>query len=165
MVIFAPASVMNVTGVVSEDEVYVPLGSAEIKRRGTDVTVVAVGHLVAEAIKVADQLEKEGISVEVFDPRSLLPFDYALLESSVQRTGRLIVFDDSNHTCGFAAEVAAYVAEHLSEFLRAPIARITRADVPSLSTALDNHVLPNGEQLKRAIRDKVSRTERTLVRG
>jgi acetoin:2,6-dichlorophenolindophenol oxidoreductase subunit beta len=166
VVIFAPASVMNVSGVVSEDDVYVPLGSAEIKRNGTDVTVVAVGHLVAEAIKVAEQLEKEGISVEVFDPRSLLPFDHALLETSVQRTGRLIIFDDSNHTCGFAAEVAAHAAEHLSEFLRAPIARITRADVPvPFSTALDKHVLPNGEQLQRAIRDKVNRPERTLVRG
>jgi len=157
VVVFAPAALMNTTDSVPEDEVHVPLGSGQIKHSGTDVTVVAVGHLVIEALKVAQQFEKEGISVEVLDPRSLLPFDHALLRSSVRRTGRLIVFDDSNHTCGFAAEIAAYAAEYLSESLKAPITRITRADVPvPFSTALDKHVLPRTEQLERAIKDRVN---------
>lgn len=166
VVIFAPASAMNTTGEVSEDEVYVPLGVGDIKKSGTDITVVAVGHLVGEALEVAKQLETEGISVEVLDPRSLLPFDHALLESSVRRTGRLVVFDDSNHTCGFAAEILAYTAEFLSDSLRAPITRITRADVPvPFSTALDKYVLPRSGQLKQAIRERVNQPDRTLVKG
>jgi acetoin:2,6-dichlorophenolindophenol oxidoreductase subunit beta len=166
VVLFAPAAVMNASGDVPEEEVYIPLGSAEIKRSGSDVTVVAVGHLVGEAIKVAEKLEEEGISVEVFDPRSLLPFDHALMKSSVRRTGRLIIFDDSNHTCGFAAEIAAYAAEYLADFLLAPLTRIARADVPvPFSTALDKHVLPRAEQLEQAIRDQVKRPERVSIKG
>ena len=166
VVIFAPAALMNTSEHVPEDEVYIPLGSGDIKRSGTDVTVVAVGHLVVEALKVAERLQADGISVEVLDPRSLLPFDHALRHSSVSRTGRLIIFDDSNHTCGFAAEIAAYAAEYLAQFLKAPVARITRADVPvPFSTALDKHVLPNGKQLERAIRDRVGRPERELAKG
>jgi pyruvate dehydrogenase E1 component beta subunit len=166
VVLFAPAALMNTSEDVPEDEVYIPLGCGDIKRSGTDVTVVAVGHLVVEALKIAERLKVEGISVEVIDPRSLLPFDHALLHSSVSRTGRLIIFDDSNRTCGFAAEVAAYAAEFLSHLLKAPVTRIARADVPvPFSTALDKYVLPNGQQLERAIRDRVGRTELELTRG
>src|ERR1700722_4098624 len=165
VVLFAPAALMNTSEHVPEDEVYIPLGSGDIKRSGTDVTVLAVGHLVVEALKVAERLQADDISVEVLDPRSLLPFDHALLRSSVSRTGRLIIFDDSNHTCGFAAEIAAYAAEYFTQFLKAPVARITRADVPvPFSTALDKHVLPNGKQLERAIRDRVGRSELELAR-
>jgi pyruvate dehydrogenase E1 component beta subunit len=166
VVVFAPAALMNTSGDVPEDEVYIPLGSGDIKRSGTDVTVLAVCHFVVEALKVAKRLKEEGISVEVLDPRSLLPFDYALLHSSVSRTGRLIIFDDSNRTCGFAAEVAAYAAESLAHLLKAPVTRIARADVPvPFSTALDKYVLPNGAQLERAIRNRVGRTEPELARG
>jgi len=157
VVLFAPASLMNTTDSVPEDEVYVPLGCGEIKKSGTDVTVVAVGHLVMEALKVAQRLETDGVSVEVLDPRSLLPFDHTLLQASVRRTGRLIIFDDSNYTCGFAAEVAAYAAEYLFEFLKVPITRITRADVPvPFTTALHKHVLPRTDQLEQAIRSIVN---------
>ncbi|MCI0423289.1 MAG: hypothetical protein L0312_29400, partial [Acidobacteria bacterium] len=101
-------------------------------------------------------LEPQGISVEVLDARSLLPFDHALLESSVNKTGRLVIFDDSNRTCGFAAEIAAYASEHLFYFLKAPIARITRADVPvPFSTVLDKRVLPRAEELEQAIRQLI----------
>ena len=78
-----------------------PLGRGAICRAGTDATVVTVAPLLAEALKVAGQLAAEGISIEVLDPRSLLPFDHALLRQSVVKTGRLILFDDANRTCGF----------------------------------------------------------------
>jgi len=166
VVVFAPAAAMNLSGEVSEDEIYIPLGSGEIKKHGTDITVVAIGHLVSEALKVAEHLETEGISVEVMDPRSLLPFDHALLESSVSRTGRLVIFDDSNHTCGFAAEVAAHAAEHLFKHLKVPVVRIARADVPvPFSTALDKHVLPSGAQLQAVIRNLVGKRESVSVQG
>jgi pyruvate/2-oxoglutarate/acetoin dehydrogenase E1 component len=81
VVLFAPAAVMAQRGLVPEEEILVPLGRAEIRRPGNDVTVLASGSLLAEALKLATRLDEEGISVEVFDPRSLLPFDHALLEN------------------------------------------------------------------------------------
>ncbi len=152
VVLFAPSAVMSLRGVVPEEQLSTPLGRAELRRVGTDVTIVASAPLLAETLKLATRMEQQGLSIEVFDPRSLLPFDHALLESSVAKTGRLIVFDDSNRTCGFAAEVAAYAGENLFKYLRAPIVRITRADLPvPFSTALDKQVLPNTEQLEHAI--------------
>jgi pyruvate dehydrogenase E1 component beta subunit len=157
VVLFAPAATMNTRGMVPEEEVYIPLGKADVKLPGRDVTVVAVGPLVPEALKVAVRLQGEGISMEVIDPRSLLPFDHALLAESVERTGRLVVFDDSNRTCGMAAEVSAYAAEYLFDHLRAPIVRITRADVPvPFSTAIDKFVLPRPEQLEAAVRSVIA---------
>jgi acetoin:2,6-dichlorophenolindophenol oxidoreductase subunit beta len=152
VVLFAPSAVMGMRGPVPEGDIRMPLGLGEIRRPGTDVTVVASAPLLAETLKLAARLETDGISVEVIDPRSLLPFDHALLEKSVTKTGRLIIFDDANRTCGFAAEVAAYAAEKLFSSLKSPIVRITRADLPvPFSTALDKHVLPNSQQLERAI--------------
>jgi acetoin:2,6-dichlorophenolindophenol oxidoreductase subunit beta len=153
VVVFAPAASLNTRGAVPEEEVFIPLGKADIKKSGNDVTVLAVGPLVLEALKAAQRLEGEGISLEVFDPRSLLPFDYELFESSVRKTGRLVLFDDCNRTCGFAAEVAAYACEKLFDVLKAPVIRITRADVPvPFSTALDKYVLPSVVQLEQAVR-------------
>lgn len=153
VVLFAPSAVMGQRGAVPEEEIYMPLGRGEIRQAGTDVTVLTSGPLLAETLKVATRLEKEGTSVEVMDPRSLLPFDHALLERSVSKTGRLIIFDDANRTCGFAAEIAAYAAERLFHFLKAPVIRITRADLPvPFSTALDKQVLPSSEQLEKAIK-------------
>jgi pyruvate/2-oxoglutarate/acetoin dehydrogenase E1 component len=152
VVLFAPAAVMAQRGEVPEEDICAPLGVGAIRHPGSDVTVVASAPLLAETLKVAARLDKEGTSVEVLDPRSLLPFDHALLEKSVSKTGRLIVFDDANRTCGFAAEVAAFAAEQLFTCLRAPVIRITRADLPvPFSTALDKHVLPSAEQLEQAI--------------
>ena len=156
VVIFAPAAVMGVRGHVPESQILLPIGRAEIRREGSDVTVVTVAPLLADTLKVSVKLAEAGIGVEVFDARSLLPFDYDLLEKSVAKTGRLIVFDDCNRTCGFAAEVSAYTAEKLFGLLKCAIVRITRADVPvPFSTALDKHVLPQPEQLERAIRQVV----------
>jgi pyruvate dehydrogenase E1 component beta subunit len=144
---------MGVKGIVPEEETLLPLGQAEIKKSGTDITVLAVGPCVPEAVKVSERMGIEGMSIEVLDPRTLLPFDHPTLEASVRKTGRLIIFDDSNRTCGFAAEVSADVAEKLFSYLKAPIVRITRADVPvPFSAALDKEVMPSGASLERAVR-------------
>src|SRR5262245_1551349 len=108
----APAAVLSVRGELPDEPEPVPLGRGRIHRHGADVTVVAVGHLVHDALAVAEELEGE-LSVEVFDPRTLYPFDWQLLATSLARTERLVVFDDSNRTCGFAAEVIATAAEEL----------------------------------------------------
>ncbi|HEU4701121.1 MAG TPA: transketolase C-terminal domain-containing protein [Conexibacter sp.] len=131
----------------------VPLGRGRIHREGSDVTVVAVGHLVQDALAVAEELADE-VSVEVFDPRTLLPFDWELLAESVAKTGRLVVVDDTNRSCGLAAEVVATAAEEMD--LRVPPRRVTRADVPiPFAVELEQAVLPSRGQLTDAIRGVV----------
>jgi pyruvate dehydrogenase E1 component beta subunit len=152
VVVFAPSAVMGVRGPVPEGELCLPLGRSRVRRSGSDVTVVVTAPLLGETLKLASRIEEQGISVEVLDPCSLLPFDHSTLEASVAKTSRLVVFDDSNRTCGFAAEVSAFAGESLFPHLRAPIVRITRSDVPvPFSTALDKHMLPNADQLEAAI--------------
>jgi acetoin:2,6-dichlorophenolindophenol oxidoreductase subunit beta len=152
VVLFAPAAVMSLRGNVPEGTAAEPLGVGAVRQAGSDVTVLATAPLLAEALKIAKKLEGDNVSVEVLDPRSLLPFDHDLLQRSVRKTGRLVIFDDANRTCGFAAEVAAFAAQHLFDALLAPIIRITRSDLPvPFSTALDRLVLPQGDQLESAI--------------
>ncbi len=134
VVLFAPAAALGVREDVTWQLEPIPLGQAVIRRQGTDVTVVAVGHLVHDALAVAEELAGE-ISVEVLDPRTLYPFDWAALAHSLDRTGRLVVIDDSNRSCGIGAEVLATAAEEMR--LIAPPKRITRPDGAVLPFALD----------------------------
>ncbi|MFD7587609.1 alpha-ketoacid dehydrogenase subunit beta [Kitasatospora sp. NPDC059811] len=150
VVVFAPAAALPVRETVTWDLAPIPLGRARIHRPGTDVTVVAVGHLVHDALAVADEVA-EDISVEVLDPRTLYPMDWAALAASLERTGRLVVFDDSNRSCGFAAEVLATAAEEMR--LVAPPRRVTRPDgtVLPFAPALDRALQPGREQLRHAL--------------
>jgi len=151
-VVFAPAAAMGVRETIAwADLVPVPLGSARVHRAGTDVTVVAIGHLVHEALAVAEELAPE-VSVEVFDPRTVYPFDWAALAASLDRTGRLVVIDDSNRSCGMGAEVLATAAEEMR--LVAPPRRVTRPDgaVLPFALALDQAVQPGRDLLTAAIR-------------
>ena len=145
----APAAVLPLRGELSDDAGPVPIGSGRIHRGGTDVTVVAVGHLVQEALALAEELEGE-VSVEVLDPRTLYPFDWALLRGSLERTGRLVVIDDSNRTCGLAGEILATAAEEMQ--LVARPRRVTRADTPiAFAVELERAVLPSRDQLRAAV--------------
>jgi pyruvate dehydrogenase E1 component beta subunit len=150
VVLFAPAHALGMREDIRCELSAVPLGRARIHRPGTDVTVVAVGHLVADALAVAEQLA-DTASVEVFDPRTLHPFDWTALASSVGRTGRLVVIDDSNRSCGLAAEILATAAEELP--LVAPPRRVTRPDGAVLPYApeLDRALQPSAAQLAAAI--------------
>jgi pyruvate/2-oxoglutarate/acetoin dehydrogenase E1 component len=153
VVFFAPAAALPTREEVPDDPYAIPLGSGRIHRDGTDVTVVAAGHLVHDALAVADELADD-VSVEVLDPRTLYPFDWELLAASLARTGRLVVFDDANRSCGFAAEVVATAAEEMS--LVASPRRVTRADVPiSFAVELELAALPSRERLATAVRDVV----------
>ncbi|MFJ3220872.1 alpha-ketoacid dehydrogenase subunit beta [Kitasatospora sp. NPDC086801] len=150
VVVFAPAAALPVRETVTWDLAPIPLGRARIHRPGTDVTVVAVGHLVHDALAVAEEVA-EDISVEVLDPRTLYPLDWAALAASLERTGRLVVYDDSNRSCGFAAEVLATAAEEMR--LIAPPRRVTRPDgaVLPFAPALDRALQPGREQLRHAL--------------
>jgi len=145
----APAAVLPLRGELPDDAGPVPIGSGRIHRGGSDVTVVAVGHLVQEALALAEELEGE-VSVEVLDPRTLYPFDWALLRGSLERTGRLVVVDDSNRTCGLAGEILATAAEEMQ--LVARPRRVTRADTPiAFAVELERAVLPSRDQLRAAV--------------
>ncbi|MFG3580217.1 alpha-ketoacid dehydrogenase subunit beta [Micromonospora chersina] len=149
VVVFAPAGALDLRADVA-DLAPVPLGRGVVRRPGTDVTVVAVGHLVHGALAVADELAGQ-VSVEVFDPRTLYPFDWDGLLDSVSRTGRLVVVDDSNRSCGIAGEIIATVVERVP--LAAPPRRVTRPDgaVLPFAPALDRAVQPGRDQLTAAI--------------
>ncbi|MGW4379921.1 alpha-ketoacid dehydrogenase subunit beta [Kitasatospora sp. NPDC004531] len=151
VVLFAPAGALGVREDVTAPLEPVPLGVARTHRAGTDVTVVAVGHLVHQALAVAEELAGE-VSVEVLDPRTLYPLDRAALLASLERTGRLVVLDDSNRFAGFAAEVLAVASE--DGRLLAPPRRVTRPDgaVLPFALGLDRALQPDAEQLRDAIR-------------
>jgi acetoin:2,6-dichlorophenolindophenol oxidoreductase subunit beta len=147
VVLFAPiGSLATRQDVAPGDLVPVPLGSARIHREGNDVTVVAIGHLVYDALAVADQLADQ-VSIEVFDPRTLYPFDWDALAASLAKTGRLVVIDDSNRTCGMAAEILATATEEMH--LVATPRRITRPDSAILGSVpeLDLVLQPSRQQL------------------
>jgi acetoin:2,6-dichlorophenolindophenol oxidoreductase subunit beta len=133
----------------------VPLGVAAVRRPGTDVTVVAIGYMVEVALEAAARVEAdEGVSVEVIDPRTLVPLDMETVLASVHRTGRLVVVDESFPTCSIAAEVIARVAEDRDALgaLRAPPQRVCTAPVPiPFSPALEDHVLPGVDRVSAAI--------------
>lgn len=154
VVVFLPSKLMPDKGEVPEEDYQIPIGVGQIKREGADITVIATGHLVPLAVKAGNDLEKKGISMEVFDPRTLLPLDKDLLIKSVSKTGRAIIFDDSNRTCGFAAEVSAVLSEECFGYLKGPIIRITRPDVPvPFSPPLEKYVLPGEDKLIKAVVD------------
>jgi pyruvate dehydrogenase E1 component beta subunit len=151
VVVFAPSAALGVREDVDFATLApVPLGSGRVHRHGTDVTVVAVGHLVHDAMAVADDLAGV-VSVEVFDPRTLYPFDWDGLIESVRGTGRLVVIDDANRTCGIAGEVIATVSERVR--LAAPPVRVTRPDgaVLPFSLGLDRATQPSRAQLAAAV--------------
>jgi pyruvate/2-oxoglutarate/acetoin dehydrogenase E1 component len=140
-------------GEVPDGEHLIPLGVAEVKRPGTDVTIVAIGSMVRHALRAADDLAAEGIAAEVLDPRTLHPLDEAAIERSVRKTGRLVVVDEARNTCGAASHIAAVVAERAFDALRAPIRRVTTPDVAiPYSPVLEKAVIPDKEAVLAAVR-------------
>jgi pyruvate/2-oxoglutarate/acetoin dehydrogenase E1 component len=153
---FESNRLMGIKGPVPEEDYTIPLGAADTKRQGSDVTVVAVAWLVHEALAAAEELAAEGISVEVVDPRTLAPLDHRAIRASVQKTGRLLVADEAGPTAGFAAEVAAAVAEDAATFarLQAPVKRICALHVPiPYSPVLEDHVFPDRRRIAAGVRE------------
>jgi len=153
---FEAGQLGRLSGAVPEDEYLVPLGVADVKREGSDVTVVAIGAMVPDALTVAEELSGDGISVEVVDPRTLVPLDKEAIIASVKKTGRLVVADEAPRTCGAAAEIAALVVEDEDAFgyLDAPIQRVTRQQVHiPFSPPMENFVIPNAGSIKMAVQN------------
>ena len=140
-------------GPVGDDDVVLPIGQAAVLREGEDVTIVATGRMVRVALTASKTLSDAGIDVEVIDPQTLKPLDTDTILSSVKKTGRCVVVNEGARTCGFAAEVAATVAELAYDQLKAPIQRVTARDVPMpVSRPLEAQVLPSEEDLLDAVK-------------
>jgi acetoin:2,6-dichlorophenolindophenol oxidoreductase subunit beta len=143
----------DVKGAVPDNEYLVPLGKADVKREGKDVTVVAISRMVYTALDAADQVAKDGISVEVVDLRSLSPMDGDAILSSVRKTGRLVVVDEDNPRCSVAADVAALAACQALEYLNAPVKLVTAPHTPvPFSPALEDFYVPTPQRVADAIR-------------
>jgi pyruvate/2-oxoglutarate/acetoin dehydrogenase E1 component len=145
-------------GPVPEGEYVIPFGVADIKRKGEDVTVVATGWMVKKSLAAAEMLAKQGISVEVIDPRTLAPLDVNTIIKSVKKTGRLVLVDQATRHASAAAIIAAEIAEHASSALKAPLKMVTALDTSiPFSEPLENFVLPNEEKIMSAVKAVVAK--------
>lgn len=146
--------VATTRGEVPRKDYTIPFGSAEIRREGVDVTILATLNSVSMSLAVAEKLAKQGISAEVVDPRSLVPLDKKKILSSVEKTGRLVVVDESYETAGLASALAAIVAEEGFQYLKCPIKRVSTLDVPfPYSPPLEDYMLPTPEKITKAVRE------------
>ncbi|MFH0963484.1 MAG: alpha-ketoacid dehydrogenase subunit beta [Planctomycetota bacterium] len=151
---FEHKSLYNVEGEVPEGDFTIPLGEAEVKRKGKDVTVVAVSFMVHKALAAAAELAKEGIEAEVVDPRTLVPFDKERLFASLEKTGKLVIVDEDCKRNGVGAEIAAVVAEEAFDLLDAPPKRVSTPNTPiPCSSVLEKHVIPDESDVVRAVRE------------
>jgi pyruvate/2-oxoglutarate/acetoin dehydrogenase E1 component len=154
VLVFYHKGMLNDRGPVPEEEYTVPLGQAVVRREGTDVTVVATLKMVALALKAAEVLAEEGISVEVIDPRTLVPLDKGAILDSIRKTNRVVVVDEAFSPCGVGAEIAALAADEAFYYLDAPIKRIHPLSVPEPSSPpLERAMLPDVEQVVASLRE------------
>jgi pyruvate dehydrogenase E1 component beta subunit len=150
-------TILGARGFVPEEEYSIPLGVADVKREGSDVTIVAIGGMVQRALDAAETLDREGVSAEVIDPRSLVPLDKQTILDSVAKTGRLVTVDMAHKTCSAASEIAAIVAMEGFWSLQAPVQRLGTVNVHiPFSTALEPLCYPTAETIADAVRTTMS---------
>lgn len=138
----------DMEGEVPRETYSVPIGKGIIRREGKDVTLVATSYMVVESVKASEELETEGLQVEVIDLRSVKPLDETLLFNSIKKTGRLVIADGGWKTCGMAAEISALVSENIFDYLKAPVARVTLPDAPApASRVLEKEYYPDSKTI------------------
>lgn len=142
-------------GEVPDDEDFtVPLGVADVKREGTDATIVARSLMVPIALKAAEELEKQGVSVEVVDPRTIRPLDIDTIVNSVKKTNRVVIAEESHPFCGVGAELSAQIVERAFDYLDAPVKRLSGVDAPMpYARNLEKLALPDVERVIAAVRE------------
>ena len=145
-----------IEGAVPEEEYTVPFGVADVKKDGRDVTLVATLYMVHKALAAAERLSKQGVDLEVIDPRTLIPLDKRTLINSVKKTGRIVIVTEDCKTGGASAEIAAIVAEEALDYLDAPIKRVAEPDTPiPFSPPLEQFVLPDEKRIIKAVKEIV----------
>src|SRR5437773_5178795 len=142
-------------GEVPDDEDFtIPLGVADVKREGTDATIVARSLIVPVALKAAEELEKQGVSCEVIDPRTIRPLDIGTIIKSVKKTNRVVIAEESHPFCGVAGEITAEINERAFDYLDAPVRRVSGADVPMpYAKNLEQLAIPGFAQIVAAVRE------------
>lgn len=146
----------SVKGEVPVEEYTVPFGQAAVRRKGDEVTVIAIGGVLPSVMDAADQLEEEGIAVEVVDPRTLVPFDAETVVRSVRKTHRAVIVHEAHRRAGPGAEIAAVIAEEAISYLDAPIIRLATKNVPfPYNPDLERTILPTAEDVVETVRDLV----------
>lgn len=139
---------------VPEQPYLIPLGKADIKREGKDITVVATSFMVQKSLKVAQKLSGEGISVEVVDPRTIKPLDIDLITASVKKTGRALLVEEACYTGGFTCYLASEIVKYCFDFLDAPVLRVTGLDCPiPYEHNLENTIIPDENRIEKGIRE------------
>ena len=152
---FEPFLLGRTKGGVPEDEYFIPFGKAAVRRKGTDLTLVALGRMAHIALEAAEELAASGVSAEVIDPRTLVPMDTAAILRSVRKTGRLVIVDEACQTCGAAAEIMAQAASDKNTFskLKAAPARVCGLDVPiPFSPPMERYAVPDKAKILKAIK-------------
>lgn len=156
VIFFEDKTLYNMRGEVPEGKYTIPLGQADIKRAGNDITIVAIGKQVHTAMEAAEQLSRRGVEVEVVDPRSLSPLDEDIILDSVAKTSRLIVIDEANPRCSVATDISALVADKGFDLLDAPIKMITGPHTPvPFSPVLEDAYLPNSQKVIKVVSELI----------
>lgn len=144
----------NVEGDVPEEEYTIPLGQGEIKRQGTDVTIIAISHMVHKALSASIELAKDGIEVEIIDLRTLVPFDKEIIFNSIRKTGKVVIVDEDCKRGGVGSEIAGIIAEEAFDLLDAPIKRVGTLDTPiPCSPVLEKYVVPDIGDIINAVKE------------
>ncbi|MEO9258298.1 MAG: pyruvate dehydrogenase complex E1 component subunit beta [Crocinitomicaceae bacterium] len=140
-------------GEIPEGEYIIPIGLADVKRKGTDVTIVTFGKIIKVAFEAAAELEKEGISCEVIDLRTIRPIDYGTVVESVKKTNRCVVLEESWPLASISSELAYHIQRYAFDYLDAPVMRVTQSDTPfAFSPTLIEEALPNVKRLMDAVK-------------
>ncbi len=140
-------------GAVPEEEEVIPIGVAEVKREGSDLTIIATSSMVGKSLVAAEELAKEGVSCEVIDPRTLFPLDTETILASVRKTGRLLITHEAVQRCGWGAEIAAIAAKDAFDYLDAPIERVCAKETPvPFSPKLESYVIPDKDDVIAGVR-------------
>lgn len=143
----------NTKGMIPDEEYLIPIGKADVKRQGDDVTVVAHARCVIQALEAAKTLEEQGIDTEVVDLRTISPMDEEAVFESVKKTGRLVCFEEGHRNIGVGSEVSARVVEECFDYLDAPIVRVAASDIPiPCARDLEKEMLPSAEKLAAAVK-------------
>lgn len=150
VVFFYHKRLLGLQGEIPEEEYTIPFGVADIKRKGTDVTVVATSYMVQLALQVAEEM-KDKVSIEVVDPRTLEPLDIDTIAESARKTGRVVIVDEDTRRCGVGAEIGMQIMENAFDSLDAPIQRVAAANLPIPGAYMEQYVLPQPKDIVAAI--------------
>lgn len=152
------ALLYRMSGPVPEDEYYIPIGKADIKREGSDITIISYSYMTHVSLSAAEELAKDGLDVEVVDLRTLNPLDKETIFRSVEKTGKVIIVEGDVKTCGIGAEIIAILAEEKFDFLKLPPIRISIPDVPMpFSPPLVNQLVPSKEKVIETVKKMMER--------